>query len=649
MPMSTPLVSVLIPVYNVEDYLGKCLDSVIAQTLNNIEIICVNDGSTDGSAEILQEYKKKDSRITIITKENGGLPSARNAGLEVAKGKYIGFVDSDDYIDHTMYETMVNSAMIHDSDVVICGANIFPESPRADQWLYDTLSPGPRHYEKFDPDILFRAIDTTPFLWRTIVSKRLIDSRNFRLDEDVVLGEDKAFQCKVYPYAKGITVIPDKLYNYYWCRPGSLMVESAYTNITGKVKKHVKLVKSIADYISNCELVQSDKRMAVNDYFDWAVSFIYQDFIYCSLDEKITFAKELIECFENAGVYKFIGLWEDWKKQQYKYIKSFQNAVEQGNILLSVIIPAEYEDKYLEEIFNKINEIEQEGIEFIFVNNGMSNDRYSSLLKLMEKKLTIRLYNTAKHLSYSELLNIGIELANGLYISILDSKDWYCSKEKLKEWLEYAIKGNYDCCICKYLEKNDSTELVGETIYAEKQCFGIWECDFHDVLYKKSFLKEKELKFEEYSILTGFDFWTKVFFEAENIGFFDDYVYCIRKCWKKDWLETEKCERILECLDNMLTLSLKKENPFLHCKVFHLLNSDELRNVIVNGTKLYHMSANECPNGENGQIKTILYLYSIMQKANTEMLKECGFDFNDNIMDLLYEVINERQKFLANI
>lgn len=101
--MAKPIVSILIPVYNVENYLEKCLDSVISQTMNNIEIICVNDGSTDHSGEILEKYQKKDKRIIVVNKENGGLPSARNAGLEIARGKYIGFVDSDDYINSDLY------------------------------------------------------------------------------------------------------------------------------------------------------------------------------------------------------------------------------------------------------------------------------------------------------------------------------------------------------------------------------------------------------------------------------------------------------------------------------------------------------------------------------------------------------------------
>ena len=92
-------VSIIVPVYNIEKYLAKCLDSLINQTLEDIEIICVNDGSTDNSAEILNEYAQKDCRIKIINQDNAGLSAARNTGINAANGEYIGYVDSDDWID----------------------------------------------------------------------------------------------------------------------------------------------------------------------------------------------------------------------------------------------------------------------------------------------------------------------------------------------------------------------------------------------------------------------------------------------------------------------------------------------------------------------------------------------------------------------
>lgn len=100
------LISVVIPIYNVENYIDKCIETVIKQTYKNIEIILVDDGSTDNSGYKCEEWKKKDNRIVVLHKENGGLSSARNAGIDVAKGKYISFIDSDDYVDYSMIEIL---------------------------------------------------------------------------------------------------------------------------------------------------------------------------------------------------------------------------------------------------------------------------------------------------------------------------------------------------------------------------------------------------------------------------------------------------------------------------------------------------------------------------------------------------------------
>ena len=115
-----PKVSVIIPVYNVEKYLSECLDSVVNQTLKDIEIICVNDGSPDGSAEILEEYAQKDNRIKVITQENRGVSEARNSGLKIASGEYIAFLDSDDYIDLKFFEQLYKRGIESNSDVVVC-------------------------------------------------------------------------------------------------------------------------------------------------------------------------------------------------------------------------------------------------------------------------------------------------------------------------------------------------------------------------------------------------------------------------------------------------------------------------------------------------------------------------------------------------
>lgn len=112
-------VSIIVPVYNVEKYIRCCLDSLVNQTMSNIEIICINDGSTDNSLEILEEYAKKDDRIKIINQENKKQGAARNRGIEIAQGEFIGFVDSDDWVDLDYFEKLYTTALEYQSDVAV--------------------------------------------------------------------------------------------------------------------------------------------------------------------------------------------------------------------------------------------------------------------------------------------------------------------------------------------------------------------------------------------------------------------------------------------------------------------------------------------------------------------------------------------------
>ena len=114
-------VSIVVPVYNVEKYLARCLESLINQTLDNIEIICVNNGSTDNSLQILKKYAEKDKRIQIINLQNSGLSVARNAGIDASRGEFIGFVDSDDWVDNNFNEKLYNIASINNCDIAVAG------------------------------------------------------------------------------------------------------------------------------------------------------------------------------------------------------------------------------------------------------------------------------------------------------------------------------------------------------------------------------------------------------------------------------------------------------------------------------------------------------------------------------------------------
>lgn len=155
-----PKVSVIIPVYNVEKYLRECLDSVVNQTLKDIEIICINDGSTDGSLKILEEYAKRDERIIVINQQNQGVAKARNIGLEKAKGQYLSILDSDDYFEQTMLEMLFEKAVNDDMDIVICRCKVLDSkhnSIKSAEWTINDefLADKPVFSAKDIPDTIF--------------------------------------------------------------------------------------------------------------------------------------------------------------------------------------------------------------------------------------------------------------------------------------------------------------------------------------------------------------------------------------------------------------------------------------------------------------------------------------------------------------
>lgn len=123
--MKNPIVSIIVPVYNVEKYIDRCVHSLLSQTLENIEIILVDDGSSDNCPQICDNYANKDNRIKVIHKTNAGLGYARNSGLEVAKGKYVAFVDSDDFVSSNMYNELIMLADKYNLDTVFCGYNYY--------------------------------------------------------------------------------------------------------------------------------------------------------------------------------------------------------------------------------------------------------------------------------------------------------------------------------------------------------------------------------------------------------------------------------------------------------------------------------------------------------------------------------------------
>ena len=178
------MISIIIPVYNVEKYLSDCLDSVVNQTYKDLEIICVNDGSTDNSLDILNEYCSKDDRIFVVNKENGGLSSARNAGLAVAKGDFIMFLDSDDWIDNNTCEVALKQMMESNSDVAI--------------WSYSKeYEASSKEVHIFENDIVFSSDNDLASLHRRFVGLYKDELRYPEKADSIVTAWGKLYKNKL--------------------------------------------------------------------------------------------------------------------------------------------------------------------------------------------------------------------------------------------------------------------------------------------------------------------------------------------------------------------------------------------------------------------------------------------------------------------
>ena len=212
--MSTPLISVIIPVYNVEKYLRRCLDSVIAQTYQKLEIICVDDGSIDDSGKICDQYAVRDARIKVIHQENQGLSAARNRGLDAAEGEYIAFVDSDDYILEDMYKKMLDKLLNYNVDLCVC------------QWQYE-FSDGRQVVKRknIDPTIYGRkaSLEFARFLymgnyengvvvaaWNKLYRRALLDKIRF----EGRIHEDEAFCGRIMAKNISVYVMEEQFYVY---------------------------------------------------------------------------------------------------------------------------------------------------------------------------------------------------------------------------------------------------------------------------------------------------------------------------------------------------------------------------------------------------------------------------------------------------
>lgn len=258
-------VSVVVPIYNVEKYIDRCLTSIVNQTLKEIEIILVNDGSTDNSLQVAIKYQKADKRIKIINKKNGGLASARNTGMEEVTGKYVLHVDSDDFYEIDMLEKLYNNAEQNKADIVICG--YFTEYIN-DGYVIDNIVPEVCTSDKNEiSDIIYYLNDKGMFnlVWNKLYNSEFIKRTGVDFPEFATTGQDLFFNVELFKHINKISMIKDKLC-HYMKYDGETLVAKYHANMYEIAMNRYLKTKELFDFYNmNSE---KEKQWLINCYFN---------------------------------------------------------------------------------------------------------------------------------------------------------------------------------------------------------------------------------------------------------------------------------------------------------------------------------------------------------------------------------------------
>ena len=260
-------VSVIIPVYNGERFIEQCLNSVLNQTYENLEIICINDGSTDQSLKKLKEYAAKDDRVVVLSQENKGMSGARNSGMDIATGQYIAFVDCDDYIDVTMIEKLVDIANRTEAEIVITNILLFFEV---------TLQ-----IKSFRDEPLYYSLRKTTFtlnqapemikhvgVWDRIFQRDFIEKNKFRFI-DKVTYEDAAFCIETEIKARKIALTPEHLY-FYRKNAGGSITDKEKNNDNYK-RDYIKVQRFIQEQLKQSDMNNEVWRAYLEYFFSYAI------------------------------------------------------------------------------------------------------------------------------------------------------------------------------------------------------------------------------------------------------------------------------------------------------------------------------------------------------------------------------------------
>ena len=436
---TNPLVSVIVPVYNAERYLRRTLDSICNQTLRDIEIILVDDGSTDSSLSILEEYADRDSRITILQQKNQYAGVARNNGMKIAKGKYYSFLDADDLFEPSMLEKMVNRAEETQADMVLIKADTFQEEGKFAPMSYQLKGLYPEGLDKraFNvakemPQLL---VAFQPWAWDKLFRADYIRMWNFQFS-DTHRVNDSLFVCPATAAARIVSIIDDETLAHYRRSSSQLSsskstfrdVSCVVANARLAYEKMVEMGMDGEILTAFCCRLSGGMAWTITQVFGEARTKLVN--LITEFERKYGFCRYLDEALTNRKFCEMMTVMKDTARlymalnrpQMYKVY--FDEESPRYNIqgVISVVLPVYNASSYLREALDSLINQTYESLEIICVNDGSTDDSLNILREYAANDSRFVVLDGPNG-GYGKAMNRGLAVASGEYFAILEPDD----------------------------------------------------------------------------------------------------------------------------------------------------------------------------------------------------------------------------------
>ena len=420
-----PKVSVIIPVYNTEEYLCKCLDSIIGQTLKEIEIICIDDGSTDKSLDIIKDYARKDKRITVISQKNLHAGVARNVGISVSKGEYIHFLDSDDWLDINSYKCMYDIITNINVDIVKFRSYSFDNENNkiVNRYFTNMGAINKKYFYKKlnfndDYEIMIHISDAP---WSGIYNRKFIIDNNILFD-NLLCSNDVTFFYKCILKCNYV-YLTEKRFVYYRINNNKSLIGIRKDHFNCQIITFFRIIKMIED--KNINIKKCIRKHLIESIF-----FRYDNYLKES-HEKDKIVNEMKILVKHIN--------DDEVMSKYKCL--FYSL--KYDICISIIIPVYNSSQYIEECLTSIINQSMKNIEIICIDDCSTDHSFSILKKYEKLDSRIKIVKNEKNIGPAGSRNIGISMAKGHYIGFVDSDD-YISSDYFENLYLSAIEHNAD-------------------------------------------------------------------------------------------------------------------------------------------------------------------------------------------------------------